>query len=116
MGASTRCPHGDDTCPCPNSIVACRYEGWDALVCPNPPFDVFGLTNAHCHIEGCSWIVWERRTGTVKGECGLMKLGFPPAMTGPDGEPFWSMTQAKPGEPGWACGWLRTPLNVGNRE
>ena len=113
------CPHGDVTCPCPDGdsrrgYDPCHYEGRDAMVCPNPPLGFKGVTWPHCHMEGCSWHV-RNDAGDVSGECGLLKLGFPPLVE-LKGGPFYSMTQARPGLPGWACGWLRTPLNVAARE
>jgi hypothetical protein len=109
----TICPHGDPTCPCPDGD-ACHYEDADAMVCPNPPLGFKGVTWPHCHTEGCSWHV---RTAErdVGGECGLLKLGLEPVAEA-DGEGFYSMTQARPGLPGWTCGWLRTPLNVSARQ
>lgn len=121
------CPHGDNTCPCVDGDP-CHYEGADALLCPNPPTTVdgaqfyeptarfpHGLIAAHCHTEGCDWHVSDG-DGEVTGECGLVKLGLPPILDPGDGSPaYYSMSQAKPGLPGWTCGWLRTPLNVGSR-
>lgn len=116
MGESGMCPHGDPTCPCPDGD-ACHYEGADAWICPNPVLGIKGLTNAHCHIEGCAWHVYGCSPDRpVQGECGLLKLGLPPAIVSLDDTPLYSMTQARPGLPGWACGWLRTPLNVGSEE
>lgn len=112
------CPHGDLTCPCPENVVLCRYEGAEAEICPNPPLGFLGLTWAHCHNEGCTWHVsheYEPGNGwAVTGECGLVALGLPPLEVG--GVSMYSMTQAKPGLPGWPCGWLRTPLNVANTD
>jgi hypothetical protein len=108
------CPHGDPTCPCPDG-AACHYEGVDAMVCPNPVLGVVGLTNPHCHVEGCDWLV-TTCSRQVRGECGLVvTLGAVPPLGEVDGREYWSMTQAAPDQPGWACGWLRTPLNVANR-
>lgn len=115
----TTCPHGDPTCPCPDFVEGrydpCHYEGADAMECPTIPNMTAIGAWAHCHVEGCSWRASVRGGRTI-GECGLIKLGLPPAMVTPDGERVWSMTQARPGLIGWACGWLRTPLNVGWRE
>lgn len=110
------CPHGDASCPCPDDgVIACHYESADALICPNPVLGIKGLTNPHCHMEGCEWHVYGCSPDRpVDGECGLVvKLGLPPLVVGE--MEMYSMTQARPGLPGWACGWLRTPLNVGNR-
>lgn len=108
------CPHGDTTCPCPDGD-ACHYEGSDASVCPNPPLGFKGVTWAHCHNEGCDWHVsheYEPGVGwAVTGACGLLRLGLPPLEDEYGGE-FYSMSQARPGLPGWPCGYLRTPLNV----
>ena len=113
---ASNCPHGDPTCPCPDEGGEpwnCHYEGGDAFICPNPPLGFVALTNPHCHVEGCEWHVKGCSPEMpISGECGLLKLGLPLAAEGYDGTPLWSMTQAKPGLPGWACGWLRTPLNV----
>lgn len=113
------CPHGDPTCPCPDGDT-CHYE-WtpdvEPMFCPNPPLGFKNLTNAHCHVEGCDWHVKGCSPDRpVSGECGLLKLGLPPAIE-PHGDApaYYSMTQARPGLPGWACGWLRTPLNVASR-
>lgn len=112
----TVCPHGDPTCPCPDEggqPGACHYEGSDAWFCPNPPLGIKGLSNPHCHVEGCTWnVLGCSPDRPISGVCGLMKLGLPPATVTDDGNEYWSMTQARPGLPGWACGWLRTPLNV----
>ena len=114
MVMETTCPHGDVTCPCPDGDP-CHYEGADAMICPNPVLGIKGLTWAHCHMEGCDWhqTTFER---DVAGECGLMKLGHPPALVMDDGTPMFSMTQARPGMVGWPCGWLRTPLNIASKE
>lgn len=107
------CPHGDPTCPCPDGDP-CHYDGTSAMLCPNPVLGIEGLVYAHCHVEGCAWHVTDC-AGRVRGECGLLKLGLEPVGE-VDGKPFYSMTQARPGLPGWACGWLRTSLNVGSQE
>lgn len=117
----TICPHGDATCPCPDEPATdyCHYEGSDAMVCPNPPLGFKGVTWPHCHNEGCDWHVnhHDPEVGyATKGECGLLRLGLPPALTMEDGTGMYSMTQARPGLPGWPCGFLRTPLNVAARE
>lgn len=124
------CPHGDPACRCSDDWP-CRYEGLEAWRCPNPPplpaceFDTDGDGDcptcarrggcpvAHCHVEGCTWRY--DGAGRTHGRCGLLKLGLPPVVTTETGERFWSMAQARPGLPGWACGWLRTPLNVSSR-
>lgn len=82
------------------------------MICPNPVLGIKGLIYPHCHMEGCSWHVRDCAK-RVSGECGLLKLGLPPVEVMGD-KRFYSMTQARPGLPGWACGWLRTPLNVGS--
>lgn len=120
MAETATCPHGDPSCPCPDehdgNFDPCHYEGLDAFRCPST-----GLTTGHCHIEGCSWhLVTDEpeagnRVGRTEGECGLLKLGLPPVIEDDNGS-YYSMTQARPGLPGWACGWLRTPLNVDARE
>lgn len=110
---SVTCPHGDDSCPCPDGDP-CHYEGADAFTCPNPVLDIKGLVYPHCHVEGCDWHVIDCAQ-RVSGECGLLKLGLPPAVE-VDGKPFYSMTQARPGLPGWACGWLRSPGNEASKE
>jgi hypothetical protein len=120
-GVTVSCPHGDPTCPCQDNgrleadgsinTDPCHYQGPDAWPCPTT-----GLALGHCHIEGCTWRVvsgWSDGQ-RVEGECGLLKLGLPPA-TELDGEPLYSMTQARPGLPGWACGWLRSPGNEASR-
>lgn len=113
-GHGAICPHGDPTCPCPDGD-ACHYEGFDAMICPNPPFGFKGVTWAHCHMEGCTWHQTTQERD-VRGECGLVvKLKLAP-IDNTEGEPTYSMTQARPGLPGWPCGWLRTPLNISNRE
>jgi hypothetical protein len=112
--STTICPHGDEACPCPDDGPgACHYEGADAWICPNPPDGWRGLTFAHCHAEGCSWIVDNCAQDRVKGTCGLIKIGaLKPLEVTPSGLEAYSMSQAKPGELPWACGWIRTPLNV----
>lgn len=111
-GVTALCPHGDPTCPCPDGDP-CHYEGRCVMACPNPPPNAGSV--AHCHVEGCSWRV-SLHVGT-RGECGLLKLGLPPLRLGPDEDiEMYSMTQARPGLPGWACGFLRTPLNVASKE
>lgn len=86
------------------------------MICPNPPLGFEGLTNCHCHVEGCDWHVkgCSPPEMPVSGSCGLLRLGLPPVMT-VDGNSYWSMTQARPGLPGWGCGWLRTTLNVSSK-
>jgi hypothetical protein len=71
---------------------------------------ITGLSNPHCHMEGCEWHV----TGCsperpVIGACGLLKL----LATATPGHP---MTWATLDQVGFACGWLRTPLNVSSTE
>ena len=113
----TICPHGDPTCPCPDLVNdrydPCHYEGADAMICPNPVLGIEGLSNPHCHVEGCSWHVYGCSPDRpVEGECGLLKLSVIEPVSEVDGQPYYSMTQAKPESIAWACGWLRTPLNV----
>lgn len=131
--ATEQCPHGDPTCPCPAGDP-CHYEGSDAMACPLLilmddrsgcrwsllPFGdrlLIPAGFAHCHLEGCDWhqTTFER---DVSGACGLVvKLGLPPIVPATDETaPYYSMAQARPGLPGWPCGWLRTPLNIANRE
>lgn len=114
------CPHGDPACPCPDEggqSWNCHYEGSDAWNCPNPVLGIEGLSNPHCHVEGCDWHVGGCSPDRpISGECGLLKLGLPPMTVTDDGQKYWSMNQARPGLPGWACGFLRTPLNVSARQ
>jgi len=114
MTTTTTCPHGDVSCPCPDGDP-CHYESADAMICPNPVLGIKGLVYAHCHMEGCDWHVVDCAQ-RVRGECGLVKLGLPPALKLDSGEEFFSMAQARPGLPGWACGWLRSPGNEAARE
>lgn len=94
--------------------MECHYEGGDADLCPNPVLGIQGLSNPHCHMEGCGWHVMGCSPELpIDGACGLLNRRLlPPVAYDADGNPFWSMTQAAPGLIGWACGWLRTPLNV----
>jgi hypothetical protein len=112
--STVRCPHGDLTCPCQDTgPAACHYEGGDAFICPNPVLGIRGLSNPHCHMEGCDWHVTGRSPDMpVDGVCGLIvKIGLPPVEV-IEGVGYYSMAQASPRQPGWACGFLRTPLNV----
>jgi hypothetical protein len=106
------CPHGDPTCPCPDGDP-CHYEGGDANLCPNPALGIEGLSNPHCHMEGCDWHVKGCSPDMpIDGACGLLKRELLPPVGVFEGKPYWSSTQATPGLIGWGCGWLRTPLNV----
>lgn len=66
MPETFTCPHGDETCPCPDG-ADCHYEGSDAFVCK-------GRSSPHCHVEGCSWDPTDQRGGGY-GFCGLAKMG-----------------------------------------
>ncbi len=117
MSEQATCPHGDPICPCPvYGVTECLFQGELADECPST-----GYVLGHCHVEGCSWKVvsgWHDGQ-RVEGECGLLKLGLPPAIEACEEhgiEAVYSMTQARPGLPGWACGWLRSPGNEAAHE